>query len=60
MSEKKEVIINYEKWHIKCREFMIYFDGYTRGASVPIRKLINLFGELEKIVFKETKTSSWV
>ena len=52
--------INYEEWHKKCRDFMLYFDGYVRGATTPIKKLITLFSELEEMVFGKTKTQSWI
>jgi len=58
-NEDFEPLIDYEKWHKKCRDFMLYFDGYVRGATTPIKKLIVLFGDLEELVFGEEKTKSW-
>lgn len=65
MSKKTEIAFEdnylfYEKWHKKCRDFMLYFDGYVRGASTPIKKLITLLSELEELVFGETKTQSLI
>lgn len=57
MSTDKD--IDYEEWHKKCRDFMLYFDGYVRGATTPIKKLITLLSELEEMVFGEVKTQSW-
>ncbi len=58
MSPEKEKI-NYEEWHKKCRDFFLYFSGYIRNDTTPRRKLINLFAELEEIVFGEPRTDSW-
>lgn len=52
--------IDYEEWHKKCREIMIYFTGYTRGDTTPIKKLITLFSELEELIFDKTITQSWL
>lgn len=49
----------YEDWHKKCKEFMIFFDGYSHNASYPMHKLRKLFAELEEMVFGEAKTQSW-
>lgn len=48
-----------EKFRKRCKEFITYFEGYVRHSTTPIRRLANLFSDLEKIVFGEIKTKSW-
>lgn len=50
----------YEKWYKTCREFIIWFDGYTRNDTMPKNKLINLIQELEILIFGERITHSWI
>lgn len=52
--------IDYKEWHKKCRDIMLYFTGYTRGDTSPIKKLITLFSELEELIFGKTITQSWL
>lgn len=49
----------YKEWHKKCRDFMLWYDGYIKGAGVPIHKLITLFGDIERLVFGRIMTQSW-
>jgi len=51
--------VNYEEWYRKCLDLFIWYEGYTKHSSHPVRKLITLLSELEEIVFGETKTHSW-
>jgi hypothetical protein len=50
----------YEEWYKRCRDFMLWYDGYVKSAGTAIHKLINLFGELEELTFGERMTISWI
>jgi len=53
------VEIDYEEWVKKLKQFKLYFEGYVRGSASPIKKLTNLYAELEEVVFGEARTKSW-
>lgn len=58
MPENKREI-DYKDFHRRCRDFLLYYEGYVRDASSPMHKIITFFSEIEEIVFGETKTKTW-
>ncbi len=59
VNEIEIIETNYEEWYRKCLDLFIWYEGYTKHSSHPVRKLIILFSELEEFIFGETKTDSW-
>lgn len=37
------------------KEFLLYFDGYTRGNQNAMSKILTLFGNIELLIFGELK-----
>ncbi|HEC39934.1 hypothetical protein LCGC14_0224490 [marine sediment metagenome] len=55
----KNEVVDVKELRKLLRDFMLWYDGYTRGEPTPIRKLITLYVNIETLLFGKIKTPSW-